>query len=258
MSEKISVIIHSCNSVAHIAECIESAKLLTSKVIVVDMSSTDKTVEIAEKAGARVVTVKEKYTYVEPVRELGIRSADTEWVFLLDTDERITPELSEEIRRKISDSTSEKIGFCKVPRKNIFAKKKWLQHGGWWPDYQTRLIHVRYFRSWPKQIHSTPVIEGDQALLKEPMLHYFHGDIASMVEKTLIFEDMESDLLFRAGREVGLATFFRKFFGELYRRLFRDRGFLDGAVGIIEAVYQAYSKTITYLYLYEKKKSGAL
>jgi len=76
-----------------------------------------------------------------------------------------------------------------------------------------------------------------------------------MVEKTIIFEDIESSLLFKASKKVKTSTFFRKFLGELYRRLIRSFGFLDGEIGIIESIYQAFSKTITYIYLYEKSRT---
>lgn len=256
MKENITVVIHSYNSADHIEECIQSAKLLTSQIHVFDMRSTDATVVLAKAAGAVVYSVP-RYSYVEPVREEGIRSATTSWVFLLDTDERITPESAQEIAAIISniDENDLKTGCYKIPRKNIFARYMWLQHGGWWPDYQTRLISLSHFRTWPKQIHATPVIEGTVGLLHQPMIHYFHGDIEGMVEKTIVFEDIESDLLYKADRPVNVPTFFRKFAGELFRRLVRAQGYRDGMIGIIESIYQAYSKTITYLYLYEKKKS---
>ncbi|RJQ38302.1 hypothetical protein C4559_01965, partial [Candidatus Microgenomates bacterium] len=142
--------------------------------------------------------------------------------------------------------------YFKVPRKNIFAGVKWLKHGGWWPDQQIRLINKKYFISWPKRIHSTPVINGSIGYLKNSLVHYFHGDLSGMVKKTAIFEDIESDLLFHAKRSSGTGIFFRKFFAELYRRLLKNLGFLDGPFGIIESIYQAFSKTITYLFLYEK------
>ncbi len=135
---------------------------------------------------------------------------------------------------------------------------KWLKNGGWWPDHQMRLINKNFFREWPTQIHSTPKIEGQMGFLENPIIHYFHGDLEKMVEKTIIFENIESDLLHKANRPVQTSTFYRKFLGELYRRLFKRAGFLDGQIGIIESIYQAFSKTITYLYLYEKKKSSSL
>ena len=121
-----------------------------------------------------------------------------------------------------------------------------------------RLLKRDALIAWPKEIHSTPEIKGDGSFLQEPIIHYFHGDIARMVEKTIIFENIESDLLFKANKSVSTLTLFRKFFGELYRRLIKHQGFRDGKIGIIESVYQAFSKTVTYLYLYEKKTSGSL
>lgn len=246
----ISVLIQVYNEEKHIKDCIESAKLLTDAVVVVDMQSTDKTREIAQKSGAKIVSYSTHPMYVEPAREFGIRQIQSKWVMILDADERITKGLAEEIKKAI---VSEEYSYYKIPRKNIFAGKHWLRNGGWWPDQQMRLINIESFHSWPSNIHSTPVINGKLGYLHEPFLHFFHGDIEQMVDKTLIFEDIESNLLYEAGRPVRVLTFFRKFFGELWRRLFQKKGYRDGEIGIIEGIYQAFSKTITYLFLYEKK-----
>lgn len=245
----VTVVIHVYNDEKNIADCIKSAYALTENVVIVDQASTDRSNQIALNEGAHIVSAPFS-KYVEPLREFGINHASTEWVFILDTDERMTKELASEIKSAIKSNS---YAYYKSPRKNIFGKVKWLKHGGWWPDYQIRLINKTLFQKWPKAIHSTPQIKGDMGFLKNPLLHFFHGDFESMVKKTIIFEDIESDLLFAADRPVSTATFFRKYFGELYRRLIKHRGFIDGTVGIIESIYQAFSKTITYLYLYEKK-----
>lgn len=250
----IEVVIDTYNVEKHMKECLASAKLLTPNLFIVDMHSTDQTVRLAETAGARVEFVPFA-EYVEPARQVSIEHSQADWVFILDADERITPELADEVKKAIKNP---EFSHYKIPRKNIFARQKWLQHGGWWPDPQLRLIRRDSFKKWPEAIHATPQVEGKQGLLTQPILHYFHGDIEKMVEKTIIFEDIESELLFKADKHVSTLTFFRKFLGELNRRLFRNAGYRDGAVGIIESVYQAYSKTITYLYLYEKKKSGTV
>jgi len=250
----ITAIVHTHNEEKNILSCIESAKLLSNKIIVIDMKSTDKTVDLAKKIGANVYLFPHSI-YVEPAREFGIKKAKTDWVFLLDADERITKELAEEIKNKINGMT---FTYYKIPRKNIFGKVKWLKHGGWWPDYQIRLINKKFFKSWSKEIHSTPIITGEIGYLQNPIAHYFHGDLESMLEKTTIFENVESDLLFKANKNVSTNTFFRKFLGELFRRLIKSLGFLDGEIGIIESIYQAFSKTITYLFLYEKKVSRTL
>ncbi len=248
MANRISVVIHAYNSEKDIEDCFVSAQLLTNSIILIDTGSEDATKILAKKLGAIVYT--HPYTlYVEPSRNFGIGKTAADWVFILDTDERMTPELASEIKQTIESTEN---SFFNVPRKNIFARTKWLRHGGWWPDYQIRLINKNQFVDWPKEIHSTPQIKGNQGFLANPLDHYFHGDIHAMVEKTLTFEDMESTLLYAAHKQATTATFFRKFIAEFYRRIIKDFGFLDGPIGIIEGAYQAFSKTITYLYLYEK------
>lgn len=245
----VSVLIQTHNEEKNLNECINSARLLTNDIVIVDMESTDNTVKIAKNNDTLVYSFPYSY-YVEPAREFGIKKISTDWVMILDADERITMELANEIKQMLDNTT---YTYYKIPRKNLFSGIKWLKHGGWWPDYQIRLIRIKAFQTWPTNIHSTPQIKGEVGLLTQPFLHQFHGNITSMVQKTIIFEDIESELLFKANRPVSTSTFFRKFFGELYRRLFKQVGFLDGEIGIIESVYQAFSKTITYLFLYEKK-----
>lgn len=265
----ITVIVNTRNEQDNIADCIESAKLLTDEILVVDMQSTDKTKEIAITTGARVVDFP--YTqYVEPARTFALKESTGDWVFILDADERMTAELAEEIKKLSVDSRQSSAeakyqtssdncrpiteNYFKVPRKNIFGHKKWLAHGGWWPDHQIRLIKKSAFVEWPARIHSTPEIVGGMGYLQNPILHYFHGDLTTMVNKTLNFENIESDLLFEAKKVASTPIFFRKFLGELWRRLIKNAGFMDGTYGILESIYQSYSKTITYLLLYEKSR----
>jgi len=237
--EKITVIIHSYRFKG-IEECVESARLLSSNIIIVGDEKID---------GVKIIPFP-KVEIVEKAREFAIKQAETDWVFILDADERMTPALAEEIRKAIVNNH---YSFYKIPRKEIVFQKKWLKHGGWWPNYQTRLVKKSAFVSWPKEIHSTPLIKGEPGYLMNPLLHYSQNDLEEIVSRTVNFEDKESDLLFKAGKDADMLIFFRKFSGELYRRLIKRFGFLDGEIGIIESIYQAFSKTVTYLYLYEKK-----
>lgn len=257
MRSLLNIIIFTHNCEDQIKEIIDNGRLLSSDIIIIDTESQDKTKEIAEKTGLKVYSFPNQ-KYVEPARAFGIKKAESDWVLILDSDERLTQELIEEIKPVINHPEAD-FSYYMIPRKNFFLDQ-WLKHGGWWPDYQIRLINKNYFLFWPKEIHSTPKIKGKGGILKNYLLHYSHGNINSMVEKTLIFEDIESDLLYQASRSVNTLTFFRKFLGELWRRLIIKKGFFDGKAGIIESVYQAYSKTITYLFLYEKnlKKSRSL
>lgn len=251
MQPSISVLIYTYNSEPHMSECIESAQLLTDSVVVVDQDSNDGTKSIAAHKKVKVVTVPH-HNYVEPIRMLGIKDVKSDWILILDADERLTEELAAEVKETLSTT---KFTSFQVPRKNIFARKKWLQYGGWYPDYQTRLIKRTALVDWPQKIHAMPVIEGQSGVLINPMLHYFHGTIENMVSKTVLYEAIEAELLYDAQRKSSTFIFFRKFLGELYRRLIQHAGWRDGMIGVIESVYQAYSKTTTYLFLYEKQKA---
>jgi glycosyltransferase involved in cell wall biosynthesis len=247
----ITILIQAYNEEDNIVECIKSARLLSSSILVIDTESTDNTARLADQAGADVLEFP-YHRYVEPSRQFGIEQVKNEWIFILDADERITKELAAEIKDTISSS---EFTYYKVSRKEYFARKWWLQHGGWWPNFQIRLIKKSAFKEWPSRIHATPEIKGSMGYLKNSIIHYSKNDYGIIVNKTIVFEDVESDLLFEANRPVSTTIFIRKFAGELFRRLFKWKGFLDGDIGIIESVYQAFSKTITYLYLYEKKKN---
>lgn len=248
-ASSITIVLTVFNEAHAIIPCIENARKLTNDIIVVDTESIDETLNIAKKLGVKTFTFPYK-RYVEPSRNFAISKARGDWVFILDADERFTEELIREIRTTIAHT--DKTHF-KVPRKNIFAGMWPLSHGGWNTDEIIRLIKRDAFVNWPEHIHSTPEIRGNAGTLTEPLEHHFHPSLENMVEKTTLFEDMESELLYKAGRQSGILIFFRKFFGELYRRLIKWQGFLDGTPGIIESVYQAYSKTITYIFLYEKQ-----
>ena len=249
--DDICVVISLYNEEDVIEDCIQSAFKLTHNVIVVDTESIDNTVNIAKKIGVSVYSFP-RSDIIEPSRNFAIKCAKTRWVYILDADERISDELVKEIQGAIIRDT---FTHYSGPRLNIFAQKWPLKHGGWWPDPVIRLLRKDAFEEWPSQIHSSPKIKGEMGYLKSPLLHLSQGNMSEMVEKTVRFEDKESTLLRDAGKSVTTLTFFRKYIAEFYRRAIRDRGLLDGPSGLIASMYQAYSKTITYLMLYEKNSS---
>ncbi len=249
--KKLTVVLQVKNEEKNIKEAILSCRQLTKNIVVMDLNSTDKTKEISIKHGAKVITVPD-YPYVEPVRHLAFTKTESEWVLILDADERLTKALIVEINKVLQNPEQPYTHFA-IPRLNLFNGKVKFKHGGWWPDYQTRLIKKSAFVEWPTAIHATVNVKGKQGKLINHFLHYFHGNLTAMVKKTIKFEDIESELLFKANRTANTSIFFRKYLGELYRRLIKTRGFKDGPYGVIESLYQAYSKTVTWIMLYEKK-----
>ena len=151
---KITLVINTKNEEKNIKECILSAKPIVDEIIVVDMVSSDKTVEIAEKLGAKVFKIKD-YDYVEPARNFALSKATLEWTLTLDADERLTEELRRKIVRLIKDSSHD--GY-KFPFKNILLGK-WIKYSMWWPDYHLRLFRTGYL-NWPAKVHQEPNFTG--------------------------------------------------------------------------------------------------
>lgn len=246
--DNITVIIHSYSYV-DILDCVQSAQLLTKNIIIIGEEKKDNIKLKLEAFGIKIIPFPNQ-GIVEPARTFGIKQALTPWVFLLDADEKITSELSKEIKEVTKNKS---YGFYQVPRKEIIFHSYWLRYGGWYPNYQTRLIQRSKFVQWPTQIHSTPVIKGKKGILHNPIFHYSQNDLSELVNRTIVFENNEANLLLKAKRSSSTGVFFRKFIGELYRRVIKWQGLRDGTIGIIESIYQAFSKTITYLFLYEKQ-----
>src|ERR1035437_3052148 len=94
---KISLVVNTLNEELNIRECIESAKYLVDEIIVCDMHSEDKTVEIAKSLNAKVF-YHEKMGYADPARYYAISQATCEWVLVLDADERMTPDLVSKLK----------------------------------------------------------------------------------------------------------------------------------------------------------------
>src|SRR3989338_665100 len=246
----ICVVISLYNGEKLLHDCIKSARLLTNNVVVIDTESKDNTAGVAKKLGTTVFS----YPWdpiIEPSRNFAMKQADADWVYILDADERISPGLADEIKKIIQTTT---YTYFSGPRLNMFAEKWPLKHGGWWPDPIIRLIKKSAFVTWPEIIHSTPVIKGEKGELKIPLHHLSQGNLSEMVGKTVRFEDKEAELLSNAGRRANTIIFFRKYIAELYRRLLKKMGILDGVAGLIAGVYQGFSKTITYLLVYEKNE----
>lgn len=247
---ELTIIIHSYSS-SGLLDCVKSALFVTNNIYIIGEEKRADVKEFLSLHKIKVIPFPNQ-GIVEPARNFGIQQANTAWVFLLDADEVISPELVLEIKKAVRNKS---YGFYQVPRREILFHSYWLKFGGWYPNYQTRLIQISKFIQWPAFIHSTPVIKGQKGRLLNPIFHYSQNNISEMVDRTTVFESNEANLLYKGNRKASVMIFFRKFFGELFRRLIKWQGFRDGTIGIIESFYQAFSKTITYIFLYEKQKN---
>lgn len=224
-----------------------------AEIIIVDSGSTDKTLAIGKKFGAKIC--QEKTNNFARKRNLGAEKAQGRWLFYLDADERLGKKLQAEIQQAVAGS---RYSAFKLPRLNLFFGKA-LAHGGWYPDWRTSLIKKEKLVEWFGIIHESPRIDGLVGRLTNHLVHLGHPSISDGFQKSGQWTGLEAKLLAQANHKpVGIANLAYPPLKEFYRRVIANRGFLDGQVGWLEGVIQAFNKFLVYAQLWElqQKKSG--
>ena len=181
-------------------------------------------------------------------RNSGAKKAKGDWMLYVDSDEEVTYKLKKMILQVIG---STEFSAYAIPRRNIFLghEMKW---GGWSPDYVLRLIKKDKLIGWRGELHEQPKVKGEICHLKEPLIHISHRSLSEMVDKTNRWSDVEAQLLFNAKHpKMNFFRFCSAGFREFWYRAVVKLGFLDGTVGVIEIIYQTYSRLITYSKLWE-------
>jgi glycosyltransferase involved in cell wall biosynthesis len=240
----LSLVIITLNEETNIVRCIESAPF-ASEVIVVDSLSTDRTVEFAEKHGARVL--KHKFQGYRAQKQFALDEASQPWVLSLDADEALSPELQAEIAAVVSESSHD---AYRMPRCS-FHLGRWIRYGGWYPDFQTRLFRRERARWTGGEVHERPEIKGTVGTLKADLLHYVFRDFDDQIDTNNEFSSLGARELLRRGDSFSLWRLVFKPLGKFFECYIWKRGFLDGAAGFIIALGASQSLFLKYAKLWE-------
>lgn len=247
MKNPISVVITAFNEEKKIVDCIKSVSF-ANEVIVIDSNSTDNTGKLAKENGAAVFK-RPNHPMLNINKNFGFEKAKNEWIISLDSDERVTPELEGEILAVIK-SNPEKNGFF-IPRKNIIFGK-WIEHTGWYPDYQLRLFKKNKGKFAEKHVHELLAIEGEAGHLKNPFVHYNYESISQFLDKMFrIYTISESENLIKSGYQAELPDAIRLPAKEFLNRYFYGKGYLDGAHGLILSMLMAFYHLVVFLRVWE-------
>ena len=163
---RLSVIIIALNQEANIGDCLASVSF-ADDIVVVDTGSTDRTVELARAYTDRVLSAP--WQGFGRTKNYALDQARGEWVFSLDTDERVPPALQEEILAVVASDGP--LDGYRVARKNYFCGR-WIRHLGWYPDYTLRLFRRGRGRFRDREVHEEVVVDGPVGTLKTPLEHY--------------------------------------------------------------------------------------
>lgn len=249
---KISVVINTLNEEKNLPRAINSIKSIADEIVVVDMESEDKTVEIAKSLGAKVFTHR-KVGYVEPARNFAISKASNPWVFILDADEEIPNSLAQKITKILKDA---KADYFRIPRKNIIFGK-WMKHSRWWPDYNIRLFKKGAV-SWNEIIHMVPMTQGVggeiEAKEEFAVIHHNYDSIEQYLERMNRYSSQHARLRIDEGYKFSWKDIIFKPSNEFLSRYFFGEGYKDGLHGLSLSLLQAFSELTVYLKIWQKEK----
>lgn len=222
----LTAIILTYNEERHIADCLASVRF-ADEVIVFDSFSTDRTVPRANQAGAQVI--QRRFDDYAHQRNAALEAAQTDWVLFVDADERISPELQNEIQTALVDPTD---SAFRIPRHNyIFGR---LTRGaGWYPDYQTRLLRVgRTHYDTARPVHEVVVVDGSTGTLTQPIIHFNYHDVAQFHRKQRRYVAFDARILFDAGVQPRFRHMITQPLRHFWWRFVTLRGYQDGLHGL--------------------------
>lgn len=249
-------IIITYNEAKHIADCIESLRF-ADQIIVFDSFSSDDTVQISLNAGAQVR--QRKFDDFAGQRNAALEVAsESDWVLFVDADERVSPELAEEVRTVIH---SPDYAGWRIPRFNYILGH--LTRGaGWYPDYQTRLLRVGSAHYDPSvKVHEVVLLDGELGTMEEHFIHYNYDTIEHFYAKQRKYTAYEAEILFDQGIRPKLRNYILQPIRHFRWRFLTLKGYRDGLHGLRLSLLMSWYEYLKYLWLgrlWRDQKRGAM
>jgi glycosyltransferase involved in cell wall biosynthesis len=239
---KISVIIITSNEEENIEDCLESVKW-ADEIILVDSESTDRTVEIAKEYTGNIFI--KKWEGFSKQKRFALENAGNELVLSIDADERIHPELAEEIKNKdltVAD------GFY-IRRENYFLGKL-IKGCGWGKDYQMRLFRKSKVSVTENLVHEGFIVERKDVRLDNPIIHFTNKSLHQAIEKSNEYSTLEVLEKYKV-KKINVITIIFKPVFELYQHFIARKGFKDGIYGFLVSIMHALTKLMFVSKLWE-------
>jgi glycosyltransferase involved in cell wall biosynthesis len=246
----ISAIVVCMNEEANIAACLESVRWC-DEVVVIDSFSTDRTVEIARSHADLVI--ERPWPGMAAQKQFALEQAKGEWILSLDADERCTPQL----RAAIGDALAnpgQAAGF--EMKRHVFYLGRWIDHGGWYPDWKLRLARRDRARFTGHGPHDRLEVDGPTQRLDAELVHYTYRNFSQHLRTVDRFSDVFAQEWLAAGRRFSLldALFHPPLkFLDCY---VWKRGFLDGWAGFVIALTSAFYVFAKQVKLREKTRDA--
>lgn len=245
MTGHLAAVVLTRNEERHIGDCLDSLAWADERLVFDDFS-TDRTVEIARRHGARVV--QRALDNFAAQRNAALQVVDTGWVLFVDADERVTPALAHEVRQVIAAGEEMRAGWW-IPRHNYMLGHR-MRGGGWYPDYQLRLLRRGRARYDPaRPVHEIVLLDGEAGYLQNALIHYNYDSVAQFQAKMMRYTRLEAHILRSQGVRARPWTYVTMPLREFWRRFVRLRGYRDHLYGLLFCGLMAWYTLVTYLRL---------
>ncbi|MEO8118836.1 MAG: glycosyltransferase family 2 protein [Rhodoferax sp.] len=231
---RLSVIVITRNECANISDCLLGLDF-ADEVVVFDNASTDGTADIARSLGARVA-ISDDWPGFGPQKNRALDLVGGEWVLSIDADERVTPELRNEIMEVISAAPLND-AYC-FPRLSSYCGQ-FMKHSGWQPDLVVRLFRRGKARFSDDLVHERLISREPIGKLRSPLRHLSFPDFESVLDKVNRYSTAGALGMARKGASASLWGAIGHGLWAFFRTYVLRRGFLDGQLGLALAISNA-------------------
>jgi len=247
---KLSAFLITRNEEADIENCLKSLKDLSDEIILVDDNSSDKTVEIAKRFGARISS--RTLDGFAAQKQYALDQTTGEWAFSIDADERVTPELAVEIRNVLEQPSSADAYYV---RRNFYFLGRRLRYGGLGNDWVLRLFRRSKGHFKPVKVHESIEVSGNTARLRAPLEHYSYSSISEYIEKSNHYTTLAAQDMWARGRRCSPLDFLRPGW-ELFNRVVLKSAWMDGRPGMMYAAFSSHTAWVRAMKLWEIQQRG--
>ncbi|MGD0337602.1 MAG: glycosyltransferase family 2 protein [Bacteroidota bacterium] len=246
---KLSVTIIAGAEEENIRECLESVRW-ADEIIVVNNFTDDRTVGIAREYTPHVFL--RMWEGFASQKRYALEQATHEWVLSIDADERISPELKDEILKIISSDVTYN-GF-RIPRRSYFLNQ-WIKSCGWYPGYQLRLFRRKSVHMNDRLVHERFEVDGVIGTLVGDIIHYTHSSIKTTIQKVNEYSSLRAAEKYQKQKISTAGLIFRPFLAFLQMLIVR-KGYRDGVRGVMVSLIHAITHALTMMKMWELQHSS--
>ena len=250
--EPISAFVICFNEEEHIEECLKSL-LFCDEIVLIDSFSTDKTIEIARRLGAKII--QRPWPGYREQKAFGLNAVANEWVVNIDADERISEELRENILRVLTsahagDPQIKKIAGYYVNRV-VFYLGRWWRKGGWYPEYRLRVFRRQLVQWGGIEPHEKAIVNGETAILPGEIYHFTYKNMAEQFSRLHSLSSIAAREEFEMGRRANIPSLFINPILRMLKFYFLKKGYREGMAGLVVAGVEGVYTYMKYAKLWE-------